>query len=112
MAVAAIETLTNSVTASAAIAANTPVTGLGATAVAAGRALGFSKTAGAIGERVPVVTEGTVVAISGGVIAVDALVEVGANGQVVTKASGVAVGRAMTATSGAGQQLEVLLIQN
>ena len=112
MAVASIDVLTNSVTATAAIAANTPVTGLGAMAAAGARALGFAKSAGAIGDRVPVVTEGTVVAISGAAIAVDALVEVGTAGQVITKAAGVAVGRAMTAASGAGQQLEVLLIQN
>lgn len=112
MAVAAIATLTNGVLASAAITQYAAVSGAGAIAAAGARAAGFAQTAGAIGERVPLTTVGTAVAISGAAIAVDAALEVGAAGAVITKATGATVGRALTAATAAGQQVEVLVIPN
>ncbi|MCS4508895.1 capsid cement protein [Xylophilus ampelinus] len=112
MAVASVEILVNGVNATGAITQYAAVSGAGAIATAAGRALGFAKTGASIGERAPVVTEGTAVAIAGAAIAVDAALEVGTAGAVITKASGTTVARAMTAATAAGQQIEVLVVQN
>jgi hypothetical protein len=73
------------------------------TATAAGRSLGVAAYDAASGARVAVIGgAGTVVPVqAGGTIAFGAQVEVGTLGQVVTIASGVAVGRAVEAgTSG------------
>ena len=64
----------------------------------------------AIGSQISVDTLGTSVATAGGAIAKDALLEVGANGQLVTLAAGVAVARAMQAAAAAGDKLEVFLL--
>jgi predicted transcriptional regulator len=69
------------------------------TATAAGRALGVAVTDAASGARVAVIAAaGVIVPVqAGGTIAFGAQVEVGTLGQVVTIASGVAVGRAVEA---------------
>jgi cell division protein FtsX len=54
---------------------------------------------------------GTAIAIAGAAIALGAAVEVHTNvQQVVTKAAGIIVGRALSAASAAGDQIEVLVI--
>lgn len=113
MAASGIDILTIGLTASAAIAQFQPVTAAGAPAVAAGNAVGFARMAVASGERVPVTTLGTTIAIAGAAIAAGALVEVHTTvTQVVTKSAGVSIGRALTAASAAGDQIEVLILPN
>lgn len=109
----AIEVLTLGLTATAAIAQFQPVQATGAPAVAAGTAVGFARVAAASGERVPVTVQGTVVAIAGAAIAAGALVEVHTTvTQVVTRSAGVSIGRALTAATAAGDQIEVLILPN
>lgn len=109
----AIEVLTLGLTATAAIAQFQPVQATGAPAVAAGNAVGFARVAAASGERVPVTVQGTVVAIAGAAIAAGALVEVHTTvTQVVTRSAGVSIGRALTAATAAGDQIEVLILPN
>jgi hypothetical protein len=112
MAVAANKILTLSVVATAALTQARAVTGNGAIPAAGARCLGFADFNAAVGERVSVGAMGTVAAEAGAAIVVDALVEVDAQGRVVTKAAGVAVGRALTASTAAGQFIEILLIPN
>lgn len=73
-------------------------------ATAAGRIAGVSRWDAAIGQLVGVARgSGRVIAVTaGGNIAAFAEVEVGSNGQAVTKASGVAVGYAVTAATSGG----------
>jgi hypothetical protein len=100
-------------TSAAALAQYQPVQASGVAAVAAGNALGFAQTAvAAAGALYPVIVEGTSIAIAGAAIAVGAAVEVHTTvTQVVTKAAGIAIGRALTAAANAGDQIEVLIIQ-
>lgn len=100
------------VTASVAIAANTFVSATGATAAAAGNALGVATFNAAIGQVVTCNVIGTATVIAGAAIAKGDAVEVGATGFAITKATGVTVGRALNATAAAGEFVEVLLIAN
>lgn len=84
----------------------------GAHAVAAGRALGVARADAAIGQLIPVTVMGTAIVSASAAIAKDALVEVAANGQAVTRSAGVAVGRALQAAAAAGDRIEVLLFPN
>ena len=101
-------------TSTAAIAQYQPVQASGAPATAAGNAIGLAMTAaGASGVRVPVAVLGTFIAIAGAAITAGALVEVHTTvTKVVTKASGVAIGRALTAAAADGDLIEVFLIPN
>lgn len=112
MAIAYTALLTHSLIATAALTQYRAVTGAGAVPAAGARALGIAAVSGAIGERVPVIIEGTAAAEAGAAVVVDAALEVDASGRFITKASGVAVARALTAATAAGQQIEVLLIAN
>ena len=100
------------VIATAALTAERFATGLGATATAAGRALGVTQTSAAIGQIVAVDVVGTAVVTAGAAIAKDAAIEVGTAGKAVTKSAGVTVGRALQAAAADGDRIEVLLIQN
>lgn len=105
--------LTIGVFAAGAMAQNRAVTMAGVVAAPGAAAIGFSNTAAtAAGERVPVTALGTALATAGGAIALGAAVEVGAAGKVVTKTTGVAIGRAITAAAADGEQIEVLVIPN
>jgi hypothetical protein len=108
----AIAVLTLTIAATAALTKRRFVTGAGAVAAAAGRALGVARTDAAIGEQVAVDVLGTAIVEVGGAIAVDAQVEVDASGRAVTIAEGVAVGRALQASAAAGDLIEVLLLPN
>lgn len=109
----AIEILTIGLNATATIAQFQPVLATGAPAVAAGNAVGFARVGAASGERFPATVLGTTVAIAGAAIAAGALVEVGTTvTQVVTRSAGVAIGRALTAATAAGDQIEVLILPN
>lgn len=90
-----------------------PVQLSGAAATAGGNAIGFTNVAAVAGDRVPVTVIGTSLAVAGAAITAGALVEVHTTvTQVVTKSSGVSIGRALSAASAAGDIIEVLLIPN
>ncbi len=75
-------------------------------ATAAGRKFGVAKHDAAVGALVGVARDGVVWVRAAGTIAAFAEVEVGANGQAVTKSAGVAVGYALTgAASGADAEI-------
>lgn len=112
MAASAIAVLTLGVTATGAIGQYNAITAAGAVASAGGNAIGFAHTSGNTGDRVPVTALGTAIAVAGGAIAAGALVEVGASGKVLTRSTGVAIGRALNATSADGDQVEVFIIPN
>lgn len=104
--------LTLPVTAAAALLANRAVTGVGTVPAAGGRCLGFTRTAAAIGERVPVDVDGTTLAEAGAAIAIDQSLELDAQGRIVPLVSGKPIARALSAATAAGQIVEVLVIAN
>lgn len=114
MSAASIPVLTLSVKATAALTAARFVTGGGAVATAAGRAIGVTRTDAAIGEFAPVDVIGMAVVAAGAAIAAEALIEVGAAGKAVTKSAGVVVGRLAPGAVAAadGDLIEVILIPN
>lgn len=114
MAASNIAELVIGLTSAAALAQYQPVQASGVAAVAAGNAVGTTQTsASAAGQRVPVAVLGTTIAIAGAAIAAGAAVEVHTTvTQVVTKSAGVTIGRALTAASAAGDQIELLIIPN
>lgn len=108
-----IALLTKSFTASGTLAQYQPVQASGAAATAGGNAIGFANVAASSGDLYPATVIGTSIAVAGAAITAGALVEVGSTvTQVVTKSAGVAIGRALTAASAAGDFIEVLLIPN
>lgn len=107
-----IQILTLAIAAAAVLNAERFVSATGAVATAAGNALGVTESDAAIGEQVPVITLGTAIVTAGAPIAAGAAVEVGATGKAVTKAAGIAVGRALQAALADGDRIEVLLIPN
>ena len=113
MAAIAINRVVLSLTASAAIAQHQPAQASGAPAVAAGNAIGFANTAAASGQLAPVAAGGTALAVAGAAISAGALVEVHTTvTQVVARAAGVPIGRALNAAAAAGDLIEVFLIPN
>lgn len=112
MAAAGNKVLTLSVVATAALTQYRAVTAAGAIPAAGARCLGVSDFNGAIGERVSVGAMGIVPAETGAAVAVGAALELDASGRMVTKASGVTVAHALTASTGVGQVIEALLIPN
>lgn len=102
----------HTVTATAALTAKRGVTIAGAVPGAAATCLGPARTNAAIGERVAVDCIGSAPWESGGVFAAGDYLQVDASGRVVVFAAGVKVGKALEASSGAGQFPEVLLLQN
>lgn len=114
MAATNIALLRLSLPTAAALAQYQPVQATGAAATAGGNAVGFTEYAVASTDAVFTATvAGTVIAVAGAAIARGALVEVGTTvTQVVTKASGVSIGRALSAAAAAGDFIEVLLIPN
>ena len=101
--------LTLTVLATAAVATNRFVTPMGAYPTAAAKGLGVARTGGAVGELLAVDILGTSIAEAGGAFAKDAALELDATGRVVVKAAGVAVARALEASTAAGAFVEVLL---
>ena len=107
-----ISVLTLGVVAAVALSRGRFVTGAGAYPTAGGRACRVTQWDGAIGDRVPTDVLGTAVVEAGAAIATDTLVEVLADGRVVTQTTGVAVGRTLEPAIGAGAFIEILLIPN
>lgn len=112
MAASKFSLLVSSVLAGAALSQYRAVTEAGAVPAAAARCFGFTETAAASGERVPVAVMGTTIAEAGAAIAANAAVELDASGRVVTRSAGVTVGRLMPGyTAGAaGDLVEIMLL--
>lgn len=112
MAATNVSLLSVGLTSAAALAQYQPVQATGAAAAAAGNAVGFAQnTVAAAATRFNATVLGTSIAIAGAAIAAGALVEVHTTvTQVVTKAAGIAIGRALTAAAAVGDQIEVLII--
>ena len=112
MAASNVAVLNIGLTSAAALSQFQPVQATGAAAAAAGNAVGFAQVAvAASGIRFPAVVLGTSIAVAGAAITAGSLVEVHTTvTQVVTKSAGIAIGRALTAATQAGDQIEVLLI--
>lgn len=109
----AVQTLT--IVATAALSIHRGVTVAGAVPGAGAAIAGFTRTAGAIGDPVPVDTLGTTLAETGGAVAAGAAVEVDNQGRVVTLSTGTKVGRmapGQAAAGGAGAIVEIVLIPN
>lgn len=100
------------VVAAVAITAGTFVTSQGAIATAAGNAFGVARSDGAVGDLVPVDVLGTAIVTAGAAIAAGASVQVAANGQAVTKTTGITVGIALETVAAAGDDIEVYLVPN
>ena len=100
-----------SVQATAALTANRFITvpGGAVPAAAAGN-VGVARTSAAIGDYVSTVLVGTATVEAGAAFAKGASLEVDASGRGITKAAGVTVGRALEASTAAGQMVEVLLL--
>lgn len=80
---------------------------------AAGNSIGVAEIGGVSGDYISVVNQGVAIVTAGAAIAANALVEVNASGQAVTKAAGVAVGRLFGgAVAAAGQDCQVNLFLN
>ena len=93
-------------------AANTDSVLMTAATCGAGlRALGVAAYDAASGSRVPVIVgPGHIVPVTcGAAVTFNSEVETNASGQAITKAAGVAVGRAVSTTTGSGQELFVKL---
>jgi len=106
-------TLTLTVTAAAALSANRGVTVAGDVPAAGAAIAGFTRTAAATGDLVPVDAGGTVIAESGAAVAAGAAVEVDNLGRVITLNTGLKVGRmapGQAATTAAGQLVELIYI--
>lgn len=112
MASSKISLLVSSVVATATLSQYRAATEAGAVPAAAARCFGFTETAGAIGDRVPVAVIGTTIAEAGAAIAANAAVELDSSGRVVTRSAGVTVGRLMpgSVASAAGDMVEILLM--
>lgn len=106
--------LTETVVATGTIAAHRAVTHAGAQVAAAdARCLGFARTAGVVGELVPVDVIGTTSAESGAAITLGAQLELDNQGRVVPFAtSGAIVASALQPATAAGQIIKVLIHQN
>lgn len=104
--------LTLSIVAAAALTANRFVTAAGAVPAANANAVGATRTGASAGDLVPVDVLGTTMVEAGAAISAGAALASTSDGRAATYASGVAVARALTAASAAGQLVEVLLIPN
>lgn len=101
------------VTLSGTVAAHRFVTPAGAQAGADANTLGVARTAGVSGDKVTVDVIGTAVVESGAAVSANDTLETDSSGRAVTWAtSGPKVGMALQAASGAGEFIEVLLVQN
>jgi hypothetical protein len=82
-------------------------------AVPAAGASGYvAEFSGVSGDAITANLLGTTVAISGAAFAANALLEFNASGKMITKTTGIAVARSITAATAADQQIEVLILPN
>lgn len=106
--------LTLSVVAAGAILAQRFVTPAGAQAGDGVNAYGVADSIAGVGERFPVINQGTAIVETGGAIAAGALVQSDLNGRAITRAAGAPLGRLAPGevSTGAGQFVEVILFVN
>lgn len=108
-----ISILTLSVIATTAALASRFLTTAGAYPAAGGLPLGVNKADAVVGAPTPVDVLGTTLVQAGGVIAIDAAVMVGADGQAVAHdgdGDKHAIGRALSAAAAEGDVIEILLV--
>lgn len=109
----AISCLALTVVASATLTAERFVTAAGAVPAADANVLGVVRQAAVSGERVTVDVLGTAIVEAGAAISAGATLKVDAAGKAITwVTSGAKVALALQAATGAGDFIEVLLIQN
>ncbi|WP_306603921.1 DUF2190 family protein [Azonexus sp.] len=109
----AISLLALTVGLTGAAAANRFITPAGAQAGAGANTLGVTRSAGSIGEKVPVDVIGTAVVEAGAAITQGDTLKVDANGKAITWAvSGAKVAIALQAAGADGALIEVLLLPN
>lgn len=110
-----INLLTLTVIATAAIAAETFVTAAGAVPTQGANVLGVANSAAAIGDALGVQSDGVAIVVSGGVFAANVPVSTDVAGKAIAvpgAAPNAIVGRALDASTGAGQRVRVKLIPN
>ena len=112
MAQGSVEIFSHSVIAAVALTNARAVTAAGALPAVSARCLGFAKFDTAVGIRCNVAVLGSTIAEAGAAIAVGALLELDALGRVITKATGVTVGSALSAAVNVGDKIEIVLIPN
>ena len=105
-----ISLLVLNVVATAAIATGRGVTFAGAHSGAALAIFGVSRTSGAIGDLVPIDVIGTTLMEAGAAVTAGSAVEVDSVGRCINFATGVKVGRALSAAAAAGTMVEVQII--
>jgi hypothetical protein len=110
----AIDLLVLTATAVAVITDERFVSTTGGVPSAGANTLGVAKSQAASGEKFPVVASGTAIVESGGALAAGAAIETDNQGRAVTKNTGVTVARLAPGetAAGAGEKVEVILIQN
>lgn len=79
---------------------------------AAGAAGYVAEFSGVSGDQITVNILGTTVAEAGALIAANTLVEFNASGKLITKTTGIAVGRCIYGASGDGAKFEMLILPN
>lgn len=106
--------LTLTVLAAGAILAQRFVTPAGIQAGDGVNAYGVADSIAGVGERFPVINQGTAIVETGGAIAAGALVQSDAQGRAITKAAGLTLARLAPGevATAAGQFVEVILIVN
>lgn len=107
-----ITVLTLGVTAAADVLAARAINALGAVPVAGATSAGLTTMEAKAGTRAPYAALGTAVGIAGAAVAAGAALEVGTAGKLITRTSGVMVGRALSAAAADGDEIEVFLIPN
>lgn len=100
--------LTVTVIAAGSLGAYRGISQAGSYATAGQHMAGVSFTSAYANDELAVDVMGITIAQAGGAIAADALVEVGSDGKFITKASGKAVGRAISAATGDNSTFELL----
>lgn len=79
-------------------------------ATAAGRMLGIARSGAAAGEKFPVDVIGSAIATAGALVAANAELQVGTDGKLITRTTGVGVAIALEGAAGDGSRFEVLLL--
>lgn len=109
MAASSTSLMALSITAAAAITAHRFTTLAGAVPGAGAGAVGVARAPAASGEMLPIDVIGTAVVETGGAVVAGALVETDNQGRAITRSTGIALGRALAASGGAGEFVEVML---
>lgn len=112
MAASSYAVLTRTVTATGVIAAARFATVAGLQAGAGANTLGVTRTAAAIGNKIPVDVLGTAIVEAGAAVAVGDTIAADASGRAIKWTTGAKIALALSAATAAGDMIEVLLIPN